>query len=42
MAGAKFHLIKDHMIHQLKEWQAIGPFNEEFGESDHVDGNRDI
>ena len=42
MIGAKFHLVKDHFINQLDLWGAIGPFNEEFGESDHVDGNREF
>ena len=42
MVGAKFHLIKDHFLQQLDQWGAIGPFNEEFGKSDHVAGNREI
>ena len=42
MVGAKYHLIKDHLIKQLDHWGAIGPYNEEFGESDHVDGNKEL
>ena len=38
MAGAKFHLVKDHLISQMEIWGAIGPFNEEFGETGHVVG----
>ena len=36
LVGAKFHLVKDHSISQLDLHQAIGPWNEEFEESDGV------
>ena len=39
LVEAEFHLVKDHFIRQLDLHEAISPFNEEFGESDHVDGN---
>ena len=39
LVGAKFHLVKDHLVQQLECWKAIGPFNEEFMEADHVVGN---
>ena len=42
MAGAKFHLVKDHLISQMEIWGAIGPFNKEFGEADHVVGNSEF
>ena len=42
MVGAKYHLCKDHLIEQLDYWGAIGPYNEEFGDSNHVDGNKEM
>ena len=42
MVGAEFHLVKDYFVNQLDLWDAIGPYNKEFGESDHVDGNWDF
>ena len=41
MAAAKFHLVKDHLQDTFKHWHAIGPYNEEFAEADHVKGNRE-
>ena len=41
LVGSKFHLVKDHFISQLDLYGAIGSFNEDIGESDHVDGNRE-
>ena len=38
MVGAEFHIVKD----QLHYWGAICPYNEEFGESDYVNGNREV
>ena len=35
----KFHTVKDHFVDSFRRWHAIGPFNEEFTESDHVRGN---
>ena len=35
----KFHTIKDHLVDSFRQWHAIGPYNEEFTESDHVRGN---
>ena len=42
MVGAKFHLVKDHLLDQMVQWEAMGPFCEEFGEADHVEGNREL
>ena len=42
MVGAKFHLTKDHFIEQLNSSGSIGAFSEEFGEADHVTGNREF
>jgi hypothetical protein len=40
LVAPKFHLVKDHLTTEFFErWHAIGPFNEEFTESDHVKGN---
>ena len=41
-AGTKMHLIKDHLFDQMRRWQAIGSFNEEFMEADHVVGNWEV
>ena len=40
-AGTKMHLLKDHVLNQMRRWKAIGSFNEEFMEADHVVGNRE-
>jgi hypothetical protein len=42
LVAPKFHAIKDHLVQQFEQWGAIGPFNEEFAEADHVDGNSEI
>ena len=39
LVGAKFHGVKDHLIEMLQLWHSLQPFNEEFGEGDHVSGN---
>ena len=39
IVGAKFHIVKDHLVSQLQHWGALGSFNEEFAESDHTRGN---
>jgi hypothetical protein len=39
MLAPKFHALKDHSEAQFVLWQAIGSFNEEFGEADHSLGN---
>ena len=39
LLGAKFHCVKDHLIGALEYWGALGPYNEEFAESDHTQGN---
>ena len=42
MAGAKFHLVKDHLVDCFKKWGSIGEYNEEFIEADHVKGNSEV
>lgn len=42
LSAPKFHAIKDHLVQQFEQWGAIGLFNEEFAEADHVDGNSEI
>ena len=39
LAAPKFHIVKDHLSDFFHQWHAIGPYNEEFTESDHVKGN---
>ena len=35
----KFHVVKDHLTDFFQMWYAIGLYNENFTESDHVKGN---
>ena len=35
----KFHMVKDHLVDAFWLWHAIGLYNEEFTESNHVKGN---
>ena len=42
MVAPKFHAVKDHLVDFFQLWKAIGPYNEEFTESDHVRGNAEV
>ena len=42
LVAPKFHIVKDHLVDFFLLWHAIGPYNEEFTESDHVWGNAEM
>ena len=42
LVAPKFHIVKDHLVDFFELWHAIGPYNEEFTESDHVKGNAEV
>ena len=41
MKPPKFHGVKDHLLDFFGSWYVLGPYNEEFTESDHVRGNEE-